>query len=71
MKELDIRRYIIENINQNYNGYVNTKLSYNSNRYGDINYYLMEIVENLLAIYFDWGKRELRDVFYDYINLRW
>ena len=34
MKELDARRYIIENINQNYNGYVNTKLSYNSNRYG-------------------------------------
>ena len=34
-------------------------------------YYLMEIVENLLAIYFDGGKRELRDVFYDYINLRW
>ena len=68
-----VKNYIIKNINHNFNGYVSDNLSYNSNPNGNINNYLKgrDKNENLLAIYFDGGKREGRDNYYDYINLRW
>ena len=66
-----VQDYIKNYINSNYNGYVSSTLSYNSDTYGNINNYLKEKNDFLLAIYYDGGKREKRDDFYDYINLRW
>lgn len=66
-----VKDYIIKNINNKYNGYVSETLSYNSNTNGNINNYLKESDNNLLAIYFYGGEREARNNYYDYINLRW
>ena len=68
-----VKNYIIKNINHNFNSDVSDTLSYNSHPNGNINNYLKDRdkIQNLLAIYFDEGKREGRDNYYDYINLRW
>ncbi|RMI88660.1 hypothetical protein [Candidatus Phytoplasma solani] len=65
-----VKNYIQENINSSFNGSVSSTPSYNIDQNGSIHWYVKD-EEEILAVYFDGGKREGRDQNYDFVDLRW